>query len=162
MDELDRAPGTLETDHVEVRALAPSDLDWVVRIDAQHFGRPRHEYYQLKLKEAEQDTGVRISLAALVDGTPAGFLRGRLSYGEFGVPEPVAILDSIGIATAYRGQKVGAALMHQFKTNLRGLGIDSVRTQVDWQQFDLMGFFARSGFRPAERLCLEMDLSRPG
>lgn len=158
MDELDRAPGTLETDHVEVRALAPSDLDWVVRIDAQHFGRPRHEYYQLKLKEAEQDTGVRISLAALVDGTPAGFLMGRLYYGEFGVPEPVALIDTIGVDPERTGQGVGQALLAQFRRNLEALGVRAVRTQADWNDWPLLRFLDHNGFSPLPRVTLEARL----
>ncbi len=162
MDDLDRAPGTLETDHVEVRALQAKDLEWVVRIDAEYTGRRRQEYFQLKLKEAQDNTGLRISLAAAVEDTPAGFLMGRLYYGEFGQPEPVAILDSIGISQGFKGQKVGAALMSQCKTNLKGLGIEKIQTQVDWGQMDLMGFFASTGFEPAKRLCLEWDLTAEG
>ena len=81
-------PGTLETDSVEVRNLDAKDLDWVIRIDSQHSGKQRREYYKVKLGEVAKDTGVRISLAAFVKGEPAGFLMGRLYYGEFGQPEP--------------------------------------------------------------------------
>jgi hypothetical protein len=98
-DELNREPGSIETDHIEVRTLEIDDLAWVVRIDAQHSGIQRREYYKVKLAEAAKDTGVRISLAALVKGEPAGFLMGRLYYGEFGQPEPVAILDSMGASS---------------------------------------------------------------
>ena len=87
---------------------------------------------------------------------------GRLYYGEFGLPEPVAILDSLGTTETFRGQKVGAALMAQCKTNLKGLGIEKVHTEVDWGQMDLMGFFASHGFEPAKRLCLECDLAGDG
>jgi hypothetical protein len=34
MREIELAPGSLETDAVEVRSLRPDDLEWVVRIDA--------------------------------------------------------------------------------------------------------------------------------
>ena len=158
VDDLDREPGTLETDHVEVRTLNGDDLGWIVAIDAEHSGRSRSKYFELKLKEIASDTGVRISLAALVDGTPAGFLMGRLYYGEFGLPEPVAILDSIGVAGSFRGQHVGTALMRQLRTNLKGLGIERIQTQVDWDQVDLMPFFQRTGFRPAPRICLELEI----
>jgi len=40
-------------------------------------------------------------------------------------------------------------------------GIDRIQTEVDWDQFALLEFFARSGFRPAARLCLELALDRP-
>lgn len=66
MHELNREPGSLETDHVEVRNLKADDLDWVVRIDSQHSGKQRREYYKVKLAEVAKDTGIKISLAAVV------------------------------------------------------------------------------------------------
>ena len=158
MQEPERA-GHLDTDDVEVRTLQNDDLDWVVRIDKEHSGQSRRNYYEVKFKELE--TGVRISLAALVDGAPAGFLMGRLYYGEFGLPEPAAVLDSIGVSNAFKGQQVGKALMRQLRMNLAGLGIESVRTEVDWDQVELIRFFQASGFRPAPRLCIEMVVEPP-
>jgi ribosomal protein S18 acetylase RimI-like enzyme len=158
--ELSRDPENLERDPITVRRLQPDDLDWVVRIDAEHSGRSRREYYRLKLAESEADTGVRISLAAVVEGEPAGFLTGRLYYGEFGQPEPIAILDSIGVSQARSGQHVASALMQQLETNLAALGIERLQTQVDWHQIDLLRFFQRSGFEPAPRLCLEKPIAR--
>ncbi len=154
-------PGTLDTDTVEVRTLRLEDLDWVVRIDERHSGKSRREYYRLKLGEAARDTGVRISLAAMVKGEPAGFLMGRLYYGEFGIPEPVAILDSLGVSKVFAGQHVGRALMRQLEMNLSGLGIERLETQVSWDQGDLIRFFRQAGFNPAARLCLEKTVERP-
>lgn len=161
MSSMQEQPGTLETDHVEVRNLKAEDLEWVVRIDSQHSGKQRKEFYKVKLAEVAKDTGVRISLAAWVKGEPAGFLMGRLYYGEFGQPEPVAILDSMGVSTAFTGQKVGAALMRQLEMNLSGLGIERLQTQVEWDQIDLLKFFQQAGFKPAARLCLEKPVRRP-
>jgi ribosomal protein S18 acetylase RimI-like enzyme len=160
-DELNTEPGSINTDHIVIRTLKADDLDWVVNIDSQHFQRHRREYYRVKIAEGENDTGLRISLAATIKGEPAGFLMGRLYYGEFGQPEPIAILDSIGVATAFGGQKVAYALMRQLQMNLAALGIERLQTQVEWDQVDLIKFFQRSGFRPASRLCLEMPVKRP-
>ncbi len=154
----DLEPGVLETDHVEVRTLGADDLDWMVRIDEKHSGRRRTEYLRLKLHEAQADTGVRISLGAWVDGEPCGYLMGRVYYGEFGIPEPMAVLDHLGVSPAFTGRRVGAALMRQFRMNLRGLNVETVQTQVDWDQLDLIGFFQKAGFRPSSRLCLEMPV----
>jgi len=154
-------PSGLDTDHVEIRTLRATDLDWVVRIDAEHLGRRRSEYFKLKLSEMDKDTGVRISLAAMVKKEPAGFLMGRLYYGEFGLPEPTAILDSLGVSRAFKGQHVAKALMRQLEMNLSGLGIERIQTQVEWDQFDLVRFFGHAGFRPAARLCLERTVKRP-
>lgn len=150
--------GVLETDHVDVRTLKADDLDWMVRIDEKHSGRRRTEYLRLKLREAGADTGVRISLGAWLDGEPCGYLMGRVYYGEFGIPEPMAVLDSIAVGPAFAGRHVGKALMRQFRMNLRALNVDTVQTQVEWDQVDLVGFFRKAGFRPSSRLCLEMPV----
>jgi ribosomal protein S18 acetylase RimI-like enzyme len=154
-------PGTLETDAVAVRRLEARDLDAMVRIDREWTGRGRREYYQLKLAEAERDSGVRVSLAAELDGQLAGFLLARVYYGEFGRPEPVALLDTIAVSRAFAGRHVGAALIRQLRMNLDALGVDKLQTEVDWNQFSLLEFFARQGFRPAPRLCLELAIERP-
>jgi len=73
--------------------------------------------------------------------------------------EEVAVLDTIGVDPAFRGRGVGAALLEQLVRNLRGLNIDTVRTEVDWEGFDLLGFLARQGFKPAPRLCLDLDVA---
>jgi len=157
-DDLEE-PGALDTDAVEVRTLTPEDLDWVVLIDREHSGKTRREYYQVKLKEAEHDTSIRVSLAALIDGQPAGFLMGRLYYGEFGLPEATAVLDSIAVSRAFAHKKVGKALLRQLRMNLNALGIEGIQTQVEWNQMDLMSFFHHAGFVPASRICLEMPIA---
>jgi len=158
MDDLDRRPGETDTDHVEVRALAQKDLDWVVRIDAQRTGRTRSAYYKVKLEEAVQSPGLRVSLAAFIDREPAGFLMARLYYGEFGKPEPVAVLDTIATSPAFAGKKAGRALLKQLETNLKALGIERLETTVDWNMIELVTFFQHAGFKPAARLCLEKDV----
>lgn len=155
-------PGVLETDAVLVRELRASDLEAVVRIDALRSGRARREYYQGKLEEARA-ARPRISLAAELDGRLVGFLLGRLYYGEFGLPEPTAVIDSLGVDPASSGKHVGRALMRQLRGNLRALSIESIRTEVEWDAHELLAFLARQGFRPAPRLCLELrlDPTRP-
>jgi hypothetical protein len=53
---------------------------------------------------------------------------------------------------------VGAALLGQLRTNLLGLGIGSLHTEVGWDSPDLITFFHHEGFVPAPRLCLDLDL----
>ena len=157
-DEWMGEPGVTGLEGVLVRELTVSDLDGVVRIDARSSGRPRHEYYLRKLEEALRESGVRISLAAEVDGALVGFMLGRLYYGEFGVPEPTAIIDSLGVDPDFRGRKVGSALLAQMETNLRAFGIETVRTEVDWDRLDLLGFLGGHGFKPAPVLTLQKKL----
>jgi len=153
--------GTLDTDAVLVRDLRAEDLDAMVRIDRAITGRSRRGYYELKMKDALASGAMRISLAAENEGRLAGFLLGSLYYGEFGMPEPSAVLDTIAVDPACRGRHIGKALLRQLVMNLRALGIDRVRTEVEWDQFDLLGFLASRGFEPARRLCLDLDLKSP-
>jgi ribosomal protein S18 acetylase RimI-like enzyme len=141
-----------------VRNLRPADLDAVIALDARTAGRRRDEYLKLKLRQALSDTGIEVSLAADLRGELAGFLLARVYYGEFGTLEPVAVLDTIGVRPDLRGHGVGRALVEQLRTNLLGLGIGNLQTEVAWDNLELIRFFHRSGFRPAERLCLELDL----
>jgi ribosomal protein S18 acetylase RimI-like enzyme len=152
-------PGSLETDRVSVRDLDADDLMQIVRIDAQRGGRTRHEYYVRKIQEATKESLPRISLAAEVDGTVVGFLIGRLYYGEFGLPEPTAVIDSLGVDPEFSGHHVGQALMNQLLGNMRVLGIEKVRTEVEWDAHDLVRFLSRNNFKPAPRLCLELSLN---
>jgi ribosomal protein S18 acetylase RimI-like enzyme len=151
-------PGTLETDAVSVRELTRDDLPRVVKIDALRAGRTRREYYERKLQEAQHATP-RISLAAELDGVVVGFLIGRLYYGEFGLPEPTAVVDSLGVDPEYSNQHVGSALLQQLTRNMRSLGIESIRTEVEWDAHQLVSFLAHHGFKPAPRICLELRLS---
>jgi ribosomal protein S18 acetylase RimI-like enzyme len=143
---------------VVVRRLRPQDLEAVIALDAKVTGRKRDEYFKLKLKQALADTGIEVSLAAEVEGVFAGFLLARVYYGEFGALEPFAVLDTLGVHPDFRGRGVGSALIDQLRTNLLGLGIPRLQTEVAWENLEILTFFHHEGFRPAARFCLDLDL----
>lgn len=144
---------------VVVRNLTAADLDAVIMLDAKNVGRRREEFFKLKLKQALSDTGITVSLAAEVKASFVGFLLARVFYGEFGVTERVAVMDVIDVHPAFRGLHVATALLNQLRTNLEGLGIDVLRTEVGWENTELLGFFRREGFVMAQRVCLDMHLA---
>lgn len=148
-------PGTLDTDEVLVRAMRQTDLQAVVAIDATAAGRKRPRYFELLLQRALQPATMQISLVAELENRVAGFLVGSLYYGEFGVLEPSASLEAIGVHPGFRHRHVGKALMRQLRLNLGALQISTVRTEVAWSDFELLAFFKSQGFAPADRLCLE-------
>ena len=148
---------TLETQSVYIRRLRPSDLEGVVRLDAKHAGRRRDEYFRVKLDMAQKETGVEVSLAGELDGIFVGFLIARVFYGEFGITEPSAVLEVLGVDPDFQGRGVARALIRQLRTNLLGLGVRRIHTEVSWDDQSMMGFFHREGFQPAPRLCLELD-----
>src|ERR1039458_9409428 len=112
----------------------------------------------MKMQAALKETGVQVSLVAELDGHVVGFVLGQVFYGEFGRPEPVAIIDSLGVLPDFQKKNVARALMHQLRMNLKGLKIETIQTQVDWNQFELMKFFAKYDFKPAQKICLECKL----
>jgi ribosomal protein S18 acetylase RimI-like enzyme len=144
-----------------VRNLRPEDLEAVIGLDARIVGRRREDYFRVKLRESFQETGIQVSLAAERDGLFCGFLLARVYYGEFGMLEPVAVLDTIGVHPDFGGHGVGASLIRQLRLNLSGLGVAQLRTEASWDNLRLMGFFQHEGFRPAPRFCLDLDLTEP-
>ncbi|HSN68505.1 MAG TPA: GNAT family N-acetyltransferase [Thermoanaerobaculia bacterium] len=157
-------PGVLETDRTVVRSMQAGDLAAIVRIDAASTGRARPHYFDLMLQRALHLAGLQISLVAELEGRVVGFMIGSLHYGEFGVTEPIASIEAIGVELDARKQGVGKALMRQLRLNLGAIGVRAVRTDVDWNDFDLLAFLQREGFAPAPRLCLErkIDPTAPG
>ncbi len=149
---------TLEKEDVVVRTLRPADLEGVIRIDAKNVGSRREQYFQIKLDQNLAETGIKISLAAELDGAFVGFLLCRVHYGEFGVLEPAAILDTFGVDPLFQGRGVGHALMRQLRMNLSGLGVGELRSEVRWEDAALMNYFRREGFLPAPRICLSLKL----
>ncbi len=151
-------PGTLETDAVLVRSLKLSDLDALIEIDATESGRRRPAYFEQMVERAVQKADFQASLAAELDDRTVGFVLATLFYGEYGLAEPSASIDAVGVLPEYRGKRVGRALMRQLLLNLAALRIQRVRTEVPWNNFDLLAFFERNGFAPAGRVCLERQL----
>jgi ribosomal protein S18 acetylase RimI-like enzyme len=151
---------TLPRDLVLVRNLVADDRDAITAIDARSMGRRRERFLKLKLEQALSDSGIAVSLAAEIDGHVVGFLLARVYYGEFGVVEPAAVLDVVGVHPDYRGRHVAAALLDQLRTNLLGLGIGCLQTEVRWDNPGLVAFFQHEGFSIAPRICLDLDLAR--
>ena len=148
-------PGTLPTDAISVRTLGLADAEPVARIDALASGRSRREFYRHAIERSQREGGVSLSLAAEVDDMVVGFLIASVDYGEFGVAEPVATLDALGVHPEFRRRHAAGALLRQLALNLATLRIERVRTEVDWRQSDLLGFLGHSGFAPVPRLCME-------
>jgi ribosomal protein S18 acetylase RimI-like enzyme len=149
----------LARDEVPVRSMTEKDLDAIVRMDRHHTGTDRAAYYRRKMKEMLGESGVRVSLVAEVDGVPAGFVMARVDYGEFGRAEPAAVLDSIGVDPAFAKRGVGRALMSQLLANLATLRVERLRTNVAWDDVDLLAFLKRCGFAPSQRLVFTRSLT---
>lgn len=148
----------LFTEVVTIRSMMPEDVASVVRIDEQSAGRRRPEYFDLMVERSVRNAGLQVSLVAEIDRHVVGFVIATVYYGEFGIVEPAASIDAIGVETNYRRHRIGRALMVQLRQNLGALKVGSIRTEVDWTDFQLLVFLQKEGFMPAPRLCLETRL----
>ncbi|MGO3928540.1 GNAT family N-acetyltransferase [Rhodopseudomonas pseudopalustris] len=157
--EAQAEPGEdLSRDRIAVRSMAVEDLHTVIGLDRRITGRDRSTYYQRKMGEALRKNGIRLSMLAEIDQTPAGFVMARVDYGEFGQTELEAVLDTIGVDAEFRTQGVGSFLLAQLLSHLASLRVDRVRTVVNWNDVTLIGFFDRLGFRPTQNVVLALDL----
>lgn len=143
---------TLARDRADVRTLEADDLPDIVRIDRRTSGQDRTEYVGLLVNEALNDSAVRVSLTARVDGIVAGFVAATTDFGDFGRTEPVAVIDTIGVDPDYAHHGVGRALLSQLFVNLQALRVERVETVVSSHNFGLLGFLYDVGFEQAQRL----------
>ncbi|MGI9412443.1 MAG: GNAT family N-acetyltransferase [Hyphomicrobiales bacterium] len=148
----------LARDRVPVRSMTPDDLSALIAIDRRITGHERSAYYERKLAETMDESAVRVSLVAELDGRPVGFIMARVDFGEFGHTEPEAVIDTIGVNPDYAHQEIGKAMMSQLLTNLRSLHVEGVRTEVEWNDFGLLGFLEQCGFVPAQRIAFRLSL----
>ena len=148
----------LARDKVDVRSLAAEDLPHLLRIDRNLMGRERRGYIEQLVAEALDDSAVRVSLTARIDGIVAGFAMARTDFGDYGRAEPVAVLDTIGVDPGYARHHVATALLSQLFVNLQALRIEGVETLVRRENFGLLGFLYSVGFRQSRRLSLTKAL----
>ncbi len=149
---------TLCRDRVLIRSLREEDLDTVVRLDQKLSGRDRTGYYRSKFQEMLVESGIRVSLVAQKKDLVAGFIMARVDYGEFGKPIQTAVIDTIGVHPAEKATGVGRALLAQLLINLSILQVESLHTQVQWDQAELHKFLQGCSFAPSQRLVLCKDV----
>ena len=137
-----------------LRPLTPDDLARVVAIDRVLSGRSRRGFYETRLAAALREPDAFVYLGVTRGGELAGFVFARLLEGEFGIREPVAVLDAIGVDAAHRGSGLGRTLMSGLEDILRRKGVARLRSQLDWNNHALMRFLDAAGFRLAPRIVL--------
>ncbi|MCC7539211.1 MAG: GNAT family N-acetyltransferase [Deltaproteobacteria bacterium] len=145
----------LAPDDILVRNLEEADLDSIVKIDELAMGHARPDFYRTRIGVALRDREKHPTLVAVVDKEVVGFLMATMQRGEFGRPEATAVIDAVGVHRDHRRRKVARALMDKLLLDVRALGASTVRTEVEWNDFDLVRFFSSQGFAPAYRILLE-------
>jgi predicted N-acetyltransferase YhbS len=144
-------------ENVIIRTLKKEDLDAIVEIDEKVLGEKRRNYWERKL-ELMNNKASQISLVAEVEEQVVGFILGDVSGWEFGVPETVGWIDTIGIAPDYQKKGLATGLAHELIKNLKALGVKTIYTLVSWNAWDLLQFFHAMGFTRGDMINLELKI----
>ncbi len=144
-------------ENVIIRTLKKDDLDAIVGIDEKVLGENRRNYWERKL-ELMNNKFSQTSLVAEVEGEVVGFIFGDVSGWEFGVPETIGWIDTIGIDPANQKKGLATALAHELIKNLKALGVKTIYTLVSWNDWDLLQFFRAMGFKRGDMINLELKI----
>ena len=142
-------------ENVRIRALKKEDLPAIVEIDEKVLGENRKDYWKRKL-EALGTKSTQTSFVAEVDGNVVGFILGDISGWEFGVPDTIGWIDTIGIDPANQKKGLATGLAHELIKNLKALGVKTIYTLVSWNDWDLLQFFHAMGFKRGDMINLEL------
>ena len=144
-------------ENVKIRTLEKDDLDAIVGIDEKVLGENRKNYWERKL-ELINHQSTQVSLVAEVEGKVVGFILGDISGWEFGVPETIGWIDTVGIDPASQKKGLATALAHELIQNLKGVGVKTIYTLVNWNDWDLLQFFHAMGFTRGDLINLELKI----
>lgn len=142
-----------------MRVLKKGDIDGIVAIDTKVTNQNRREYYARKIDTiTDPERSINTSIVAEVDGKVVGFIMGDVYFGEFGIPETSATIDTLGVDPSIQNKGLASELLDQFMMNMKAAGVNKVYTLVNWDDFALEKFFSRHKFVPSKRINLEFQM----
>jgi predicted N-acetyltransferase YhbS len=142
-----------------MRVLKKADLSAIVAIDEMTSGSNRRQYYERKIETiTDPERSINSSLVAEVDGKVVGFVMGDVYFGEFGIPETTATIDTLGVDPRVQNKGIASELLDQFLMNMKAAGVNKIYTLVNWDDFALERFFSHHKFVPSKRINLEYQL----
>jgi ribosomal protein S18 acetylase RimI-like enzyme len=137
--------------------MVPSDLERVVEIDIKVLGKSRPEYWEMKLELVGKRSQISSTVAEL-DGKVIGFIIGGASRWEYGVPENIGWIDTIGVDPDYQRKGIAKILFTKMTNNLKKVGVDTIITFVNRRDPILLNFFNSLGFQKGDMINLELDI----
>jgi ribosomal protein S18 acetylase RimI-like enzyme len=143
--------------NVKIRPVKKGDLEAIAEIDEKILGGNRRGYWERKL-ELMNNRASQISLVAEVEGKVVGFILGDVSGWEFGVPDTIGWIDTIGIDPIYQKKGLATALANELIRNLKAIGVETIYTLVSWNDWNLLRFFHAMGFTRGDMIHLELKI----
>jgi ribosomal protein S18 acetylase RimI-like enzyme len=140
-----------------LRAMAIRDLDRIVEIDTKVLGQSRPDYWEMKLELVEKRSPMS-SLVAEVNGEVIGFVIGDASGWEYGVPENIGWIDTIGVDPSWQRKGIAKLLLTEMINNLKKVGVEKIYSFVNWRDWSLLRFFDAMGFEKGDMINVELKL----
>jgi len=140
-----------------IRPMLPSDLKRIVEIDIKVLEKARPEYWEMKLELTQKHSQV-CALVAELNGKVLGFIIGGVSRWEYGVPENIGWIDTIGIDPEHQKKGLAKLLFSEMKNTLKKQGVVTVITFVNRRDWRLLKFFNSLGFQPGDMTNLGLDI----
>ena len=144
-------------ERMEIRPLKKEDLETIIEIDEKDLGENRKDYWERRLTWMN-DKASPVSLVAEVEGKVTGFILGDVSGLEFGVPNTIGWIDTIGVDPVYQKKGLATALAYELIKNLKAIGVRTIYTLVSWDDWDLLQFFHAMGFTRGDMINLELKI----
>jgi ribosomal protein S18 acetylase RimI-like enzyme len=144
-------------ENVKIRPLKIEDLESIAAIDEKVLGEKRRDYWEKKLKMMGEKAS-QVSLVAEVQGKVLGFILGDVSGWEFGVPDTIGWIDTLGVDPAHQKKGLATALAQELVQRLKAIGVRTIYTLVSWNDWDLLQFFHAMGFTRGDMINLELKI----
>jgi len=143
--------------NVKIRRLEKGDLEAIVEIDVKILGEKRRDYWEARLSGLDERSS-QASLVAELSGEVIGFILGDISGWEFGVPDTIGWIETVGIDPGYQKKGIARALAGELIQNLKAIGVMTIYTLVNWDDWDLLQFFHAIGFTRGDMINLELKI----
>ena len=140
-----------------IRIMKEEDLARIIEIDNEVLGEERPEYWEKKVEMAGKKSPLP-SLVAEIEDKVVGFVIGEASGWEYGVPENIGWVDTIGVDPKYQKKGLGGLLMKELLNYMKKVDVDTVYTLVNWRDWKLLRFFDTMGFERGDMINLELKI----
>ena len=147
----------MSTQELIIRIMKKEDLDRIIGIDNKVLGEGRPDYWERKIDMAGKKSPLP-SLVAELEDEVVGFIFGEASGWEYGVPENIGWIDTMGVDPEYQKKGIGRLLMKELLNYMKKVGVDTVYTLVSWRDWELLRFFDAIGFKRGDMVNLEFQI----